>query len=159
MYQAFPSIDAGISDRDLRIEIFTVCESASDNHGRLSLAGTFENVQTPQFPLILPQLLVVVRVRFWPMEGLLHTVRLTVTDPDGRQIMTPVESPASLQPRSDEQSAAYNIMFPLRDVCIEGPGEHAIDFYLNDVLQGRLPLNVLPAPTPADDVREWSHQH
>jgi hypothetical protein len=144
MYQAFQTMDAGIADRDLRIEIFSLCESASDQNGRLSILGTFETVQAQQFPVILHRAMVVLRIRFWPGEGRQHKVRITVTDPDGRQLISPLDSGAALQPRSDDQSSAYNILVHIQELRFEAPGEHTIDFYLNGNLEGRLPFIVLP---------------
>ena len=146
MYQAFAPMDAGISDRDLRIEIFALCESASDQNGRLSILGTFETIQSLQFPVILHQAVVVLRVRFWPTESRQHKVRMMFNDPDGRQVLSPVESDLTLQPPNEDQSAAYNLLLHVRDLRLQAAGEHAIDFFLNDNLQGRLPLIVLPLP-------------
>lgn len=138
-------MDAGITDRNLRIEIFAVCESASDQNGRLSILGTFDSITGFQFPLVLQQAAVVLRLRFWPLESRKHSVRLTTTDPDGRQVMAPVEAAAALMPSLEDQSSAYNIIFNVRDLCLNAPGEHTIDFYLDGSLEGRLPFTVVQA--------------
>ena len=155
MYQPFPTMDAGIADRNLRIEIFCLCESASDQNGRLSIMGTFETVQALQFPVVLHRAMVVLRIRFWPEEGSRHQVRLTATDPDGRQLIVPLDSGAAFQPRCDDQSFAYNILVHLQELRLEGPGEHTIDFYLNGNLEGRLPFTVLAVPPPAEETAAW----
>jgi len=139
-------MDAGIADRNLRIEIFAMCESASDQNGRLSILGTFDSITGVQFPLILQQAAVVLRLRFWPLERRNHSVRLTTTDPDGREVMAPVEAAAALLPSPEDQSSAYNIIFHVRDLCLNSPGEHTVDFYLDGGLEGRLPFTVVQAP-------------
>ena len=122
--------------------MFALCESAADQNGRLSILGSFDDITGSQFPLTLPQAVVVIRLRFWPFESRKHSIRLYLTDPDGRQVMAPVEAEASLTPAVEDQSSAYNIILHVRDVRFHNPGEHTVDFYLNGKLEGRLPFRV-----------------
>ena len=82
-------------------------------------------------------------------------MRLTVTDPDGQQLVLPSTSELTLPPRNEDQSAAYNILIHLREMHIREAGEHTVDFYLNGNLEGRLPFTVLPATEPADEEPVW----
>lgn len=154
MYQTLSSMDAGIADRNLRIEIFTLCESASELNGRLTVMATFDTVTVTQLPAILQQAAIVLRLRFGSLEKRQHAVRLSMTDPDGRQVITPIEASASLLPTLDDLSSAYNIVMHIRDLCLRTSGEHTIDFYLNDNLEGRLPFTVSPALTPPPELNE-----
>jgi len=136
--------DLGIEDGDLRLEVFALCESAVEQGGRLSLLGTYEVVQTTGFPLVLPQVTVVLRVRFWPAESRGHALRLVLTGPDGAVVGAPVEVMARLQPVCGERSAAYNLIAQMHNLRIEEAGEHTFDFYLDGKIEGRLPLCVNP---------------
>jgi len=139
---AFALGDIGIEDRDLRVEIFTLCDGATEHAGRLSLLGTYEVIQALGFPFVLPQVTLVLRVRFWPAECPVHSFRLVLTSPDGEPIGTPVEVMVALQPTRGERSAAYNLIAHLQNLQIEEPGEHTFDFYLDGKIEARLPLCV-----------------
>jgi len=140
--RAFSPVDTGIEDRDLHIEIFAVCDGASEQGGRLSLIGTYDTIGSGSFPFVVPQMTVVLRLRFWPGEARRHNVRLEVTSPDGQRAGSPLEGEMNLHPTDDDLTGAYNIIAHLRDTPIEEPGEHVIDFRLDDQLQGRLPICV-----------------
>jgi len=134
--------DIGIDDCDLRMEMFTLCDGASEQGGRLSLIGTYEAIHAAGFPCVLPQVTVVLRIRFWPQEGNLHLFRLVLTNPDGKPLGVLVDATATLPPFIEDRSTVFNIIAHLQHVGIEEPGEHTLDFYLDDKMAGRLPVNV-----------------
>jgi hypothetical protein len=139
----------GIADRDLRIEMFALCDGAIEQQGRLSLLGTYEAIHVSRFPTLLPQATVVLRVRFWPAENREQSFRFMLTGADGQSIGELIEAKAALRPFCGERSAAYNLIFQLQDLRFEQPGEHSLDFYLNGKLEGRLPICVLEVPMAA----------
>ncbi|MDR3404153.1 MAG: hypothetical protein P4L99_16770 [Chthoniobacter sp.] len=142
MRPAFALSDIGIEDRDLRVEMFVLCDGATEHDGRLSLLGTYDLVHVSNLPCVLPVATVVLRVRFWPEECRVHTFRIVLTSPDGEPVGSPVEVTATLQPACGERSAACNLIVPFQNVRIEKAGEHTFDFYLDDKIEGRLPICV-----------------
>jgi len=141
-------MDAGITDRNLRIEVFALCEGVSDQNGRLSILGTFDSITATSFPVVLQRASVVIRFRFWPMESKNHSFRLIMSDPDGREVTAPIEASATLSPAVEDQSTAYNVILNVHSVRLENPGEHTIDFYLDRHLEGRLPFTVFHTSAP-----------
>jgi len=117
-------MDAGITDRNLRIEVFAICEGISEQNGRLSILGTFDSITATALPVVLLQASVVIRIRFWPMESKEHSFRLIMSDPDGRQVTAPVEASATLTPAVEDHSAAYNVILKF--------GHVTGDFYDNE---------------------------
>jgi hypothetical protein len=138
----FAQLDPGVEDRDLRIEIFAVCDGAVEQDGRLSLVGTYETVCAQVFPFVIAQMTVVLRLRFWPGERRRHSVRLALTSPDGQRVGAAMEGDVTLQPADDERSTAYNLILYARNARIDEPGEYTFDFHLNGRLEGRLPICV-----------------
>jgi len=135
-------IDSGIEDCDLRIEVFSICEAAVDQNGRLSVLGAFENLNVANFPCVLPQSTVAIRLRFWPAEIQQHSVKLVITNPDGRPITQILEAQGINPAASRERSQACNIILQLQNLPIHEAGEYSVDFYLNGQLEGRLPFCV-----------------
>jgi hypothetical protein len=148
MLPAFALGDIGIEDRDLRLEIFALCDGATEHAGRLSLLDTYDVIHSTHFPCVLPRMTAALRVRFWPQECRVHTFRLVLTKPDGEPAGLPMEVMATLQPACEERSGAYNLIAHFQNVQIDGAGEHTLDFYLDGKIEGRLPICVCPAPTP-----------
>ena len=142
----------GIEDRDMRIEVFVICEGATEQNGRLSLVGTYEMVGVPGFPSVLPVVTLALRLRFWPAEGRQHFVRVEMTSPDGVCVVRIGESPITLNPLNPERSIAYNLIGHFKDVRFTEPGEYSVDFYLNGRIESRLPfcvfLNNAPSGNP-----------
>jgi hypothetical protein len=141
----FALSEIGIEDRDLRIEMFVICEGAAEQNGRLSLIGTYDVVHASHLPCVVPQITAALRVRFWPEECRVHTFRLALTRPDGETASEPVEVTATLQPSSEERSAAYNLIAQLQNLLIEEAGEYTLDFYLDGKIEGRLPICICQA--------------
>jgi len=134
----------GISDRDMRIEVFVICEGATEQNGRLSLVGTYEMIGVPAFPSVMPAITIAVRVRFWPAECRRHLVRPEITNPDGGCVVRTGESPITLNPPNPDRSIAYNVIGQFKEVQFDQPGEYSVDFYLNGCIESRLPFCVLP---------------
>jgi len=144
---AFAVADIGIDDRDLRVEIFALCDGATEQDGRLSLLGTYDMVHASHFPCLLPLVTVVLRVRFWPEESRMQRFRFVITGPDGATVADPLEITAQLRTACEERSAACNLIAQFPNVRIEGPGEYTFDFYLNGRMEARLPVCICPQAT------------
>ena len=138
----FTNLVQGMEDSDLRIEIFTLCEGAVEQNGRLSMLGTYDVLHSQCFPLVLPQMTVVIRLRFWPGEARHHRVRLTMVDPDGRVMGAEAEAMINVNGTEEGLAAPYNLIVHMQAIEFEEPGEHAIAFHLDDALEGRLPFCV-----------------
>jgi len=148
--KAKPSLslgEIGIEDKDLRVEIFTLCEGAIEQEGRLSMIGTYETVNADGFPFVIPQVTVVLRLRFWPAEHRNHLMSLTLTGPDGLPVGSPVEVPLTLLQPPQERSNSYNVITRFHNLQIVEPGEYAFDFRLNGRCEGRLPMCVSTPPS------------
>jgi hypothetical protein len=144
---------SGIEDRDARIEVFVICEGATEQDGRLSLIGAYEVIGVPAFPCVSPVITVVLRLRFWPAEGRHHLVRVEMTNPDGACVVRVGETPITLNPLNPERSIAYNLIGHFKDVRFDEPGEYTVDFYLNGRIEGRLPFCVVSNRAGSEGVR------
>jgi hypothetical protein len=135
-------LEAGMEDGDLRIEIFSLCEGAVEQNGRLFLLGIFENVSAPCFPFVLPEMAVVLRVRFWPAEPQQFSARLVVTNPDGRPVTQIPEGLGANPAAHGEQSRSCNLILHIQNLPIDEPGDYSVDFCLNNRLEARLPFSI-----------------
>lgn len=127
---------------DVRFDIFTLCDAAADANGRLSLMGTYEEIGSSSFPFVLPQLTIAMRMRFAPAEGPRHQFKMVLVDPDGGSLGPGIESGFELRARRQDRAVSYNLIVHIQNQMFDEPGCYAIDFYLNDQLEGRLPFYV-----------------
>ena len=141
---AFAVADIGIDDRDLRVEIFALCDGATEHDGRLSLLGTYDVIHVSHFPVLLPLVTVVLRLRFWPQESRMHRFRFVLTAPDGATLADSLDVTGQLRSVCEERSAACNLITQFPNVRIERQGEYSFDFYLDGRLEARLPFCICP---------------
>ena len=152
--QKFTDTAPGMDDADLRIEMFTLCEGVVEQNGRLSLVGTYDALTPPCLPSVIPQMTVLLRLRFWPGEGAAHQVRLAVIDPDGKAVGAPAEAMIQLNFAEEDRAANYNLIVHIQALTFEEPGDYTIDFHLNEALEGRLPFWVHQSPDGGDHGRD-----
>ncbi|MDR2481332.1 MAG: hypothetical protein LBD07_03445 [Spirochaetaceae bacterium] len=74
----------------MHTEIFTFCDFAQENNGKLTIVGTFDTILTRQFPCVHPQLSMVIRVRFNIGEFCGHDFRIETRDIDGERCIEPI---------------------------------------------------------------------
>ena len=131
----------------MKIEVFTLCEAAEDQDGRLSLFGTYERISVPHLPFQLAVGTIALRLRFTFMETGIHSLCLRCVGPDGDSVMEPVGCSFDITSFPDTDSAACNLILPLPILTLQEAGEHSFDFYRENDLLAQLPLLVAgPAP-------------
>ncbi|MDR2600858.1 MAG: hypothetical protein LBC53_00150 [Spirochaetaceae bacterium] len=93
-------------NRIMKPEIFTFCDFAQENNGKLTIVGTFDTIVVRNFPYIHPHISVVVRLRFdlWEIKD--HTFRIEMRDLNGGCAIKPVEG--KLQTSSGENTTAVS---------------------------------------------------
>jgi hypothetical protein len=126
----------------MRLEVFATCEDADLVDGKLSLLHCFGRIHVPGVPFRVPEMVVVVRLRLEPSEVGTHHYGLCLVDPDGG---APVELGSGkfvAVPLADDRACLCNVIVRLQNVPLPQGGDYSLDFSLDGVLTGRLPLSV-----------------
>ena len=84
----------------MKIEVFALCDAATESHGKLNVLGTFDQLVAARLPVIHPACAVALRIRFDVHEAIEHRIRLRMVDPDGQPFIKEME--ASIRPRFGE---------------------------------------------------------
>ena len=126
----------------MRVEVFALCEHASDENGRLTILRSFDVVNGSVLPATIPDVVLAVRLKFWPSETGTHQIAVHFIDPDGVPLIEPVASAIVIQPQYEDRPCGYNLFIKFRELTCVTTGEHGFDFYLDGVLEARLPLYV-----------------
>jgi hypothetical protein len=125
----------------MEIEIFTLCDYAVDNAGKLTIVGTFDNVNVQTLPW--QQMLgIAVRLRFEKKQIGKHLFELKIIDPN-KTIAGNINGDINvMQPIAPMQYSSVNAAFNL-GLQINSKGVHTIELYIDNEFKSGLSFNVI----------------
>lgn len=127
----------------MNIEIFALCDAATDYNGRLNLLGTFDSIRAKQFPVAHPHCAVALRVRFDSIEEGEHAVRISIIDEDGKSIGPSVDGNIGVKFPPNFLSVCANVVLNINGMKFDKPGRYSIDLAIDNRYEKSLPLNVV----------------
>ncbi len=130
----------------MKVEMFVLCDAATEYMGKLNILGTFDTIHARQTPAAHPLCAVAMRLRFERSERGDHRVRVNVVDADGQLVVPPLD--ANLQVRFPDQISSYalNLILNLQGVRFAQFGEYSIDLIADSQPVASLPLFVREMP-------------
>ena len=134
----------------LKLEIFTLCDSAVDYGGKVCILGAFDSVAAAEAPYTVSHCAVVARMRFHRIEEGNHKLRVTLADQDGKMIMPNVDAQVGVRFTEKAQSATFNLVMQINGLKLDQFGEYTVDLAVDGVHQGSLPLYFAQTPKPAE---------
>jgi Family of unknown function (DUF6941) len=123
-------------------EIVTLCHSAIEQGGQLSILAAFNTINVAELPHKFPPFTLACRLRFEPSEAGDRQLKVTVADPDGR-VLGQMMVAFQLFPHLFAPAATMNLVFPISGMELRSAGEHAIDLTLDDRRAVRTPFYVI----------------
>ena len=130
----------------MKVELFVLCDAATDYQGKLNLLGTFDAIWAKQMPAVHPLCAVVLRMRFMAREEGEHKVKISIVDGDGKAVVRPVEAAVNIQFKNTPlMSMATNMILNLQglkfpayceysiDLAIDGRQEVSLSLYVNKI--------------------------
>ena len=133
----------------MEVEIFTLCDAATDQGGKLNILGTFDAIRVRQFPAVHPHCAIALRVRFDRIEAGSHKVKIALVDEDGRPILPNVDGQIGVQMPRGAGSFCANLVLNINSLKFEREGQYAIDLALDGRQEKSLPLSVALMPPEA----------
>lgn len=130
----------------MKIEIFSLCDAATDNRGKLNILGTFDQIYAAKMPVVHPACAIALRMRFDKMEEGSHKVNLQLVDPDGRPVFQPMEGQVHPRMADDVDSIAVNLILNFQHVKFESFADYQINLAIDDQSVSSLPLRVRELP-------------
>ena len=132
----------------MKIEVFALCDAATDNRGKLNILGTFDQIYAAKMPVVHPACAIALRMRFDKIEEGLHKVKLEFVNPDGIPVFQPMEGDVNPRMGSDIGSMAVNLILNFQHVKFEQFADYQINLAVDDVSLASLPLRVREMPRP-----------
>ena len=123
----------------MKIELFTFCDFAQENSGKLTIVGTFDTIISRNFPCIHPQLSVVIRLRFDLWEFSNHQFKIETRDLDGEMVIKPIQG--NLEVKGAGNATAVNhLVFTISNLHFKSSGVINFILYIDDKEQTSIPL-------------------
>lgn len=124
----------------MEIEIFTLADFAQDNNSKLTIVGTFDSINTKQFPAVHPACTVASRLRFAAKESGEHNFKLRLIDSKGKEVIQPIEGNINIGIPPNGQFASINIVVNFNQLKFETAGRYSFELYIDGDWKSGLPL-------------------
>jgi len=132
----------------MKIEVFALCDAATDNRGKLNILGTFDQIYAVKMPVVHPSCAIALRLRFDKMEEGAHKIKLQMINPDGVPVFQAMEGEVRPRMGVDVGSVAVNLILNFQHVKFDEFADYQINLAVDDVSQASLPLRVRQIPRP-----------
>jgi len=126
----------------MKIELFTVCDFAADYAGKLSVVGIFDTISANQAPVVHPHWCVAVKFRFERIEEGQKKLRISLSDFDGKPVLSPIEMPVVATIPAGTSSSTLNIVVNVGGIKFDRFGEYSIDLAIDGRHEASTPLYV-----------------
>jgi len=128
----------------MKVELFTLCDYAQENGGKLTVVGTFDTIISKSFPCTHPQLSVVIRLRFDVWEFTNHSFRIESNDLDGEMSIEPIQGGVDVQ-GAGNATAVSHLVFTISNLHFRKSGVLNFVLYVDDKELMSLPLYIRKA--------------
>jgi hypothetical protein len=126
----------------MEIEIFTLCDFAQDNNGKLTIVGTFDTLFTQQLP-VMQNCSVVAKLRLANSEAGHHSVKLKFLNTDGKEFFESPMFNIDLRANPNADYSAIPLIMNLHPLKLDKAGKYAIELYHNGEFQSGLKLTLV----------------
>ncbi|MDR0389987.1 MAG: hypothetical protein LBH73_07945 [Spirochaetaceae bacterium] len=123
----------------MKTELFTLCDFAQENGGKLTIVGTFDTIIAREFPCIHPHLSIVIRLRYDLWEFGNHSFRIESRDLDGDMSIEPVSGHIEVKGVGNA-SAVSHLVFSISNLQFKSSGVVNFVLYIDDKEMTSIPL-------------------
>jgi hypothetical protein len=125
----------------MKIELFTFCDFAQENGGKLTIVGTFDTIIARNFPFSHPQLSVVIRLRFDLWEFSHHSFRIETRDLNGEMSMDAITGNVEVKGVGNATTVSH-LVFSISNLHFRSPGVVNFALYIDDKELSSIPLYI-----------------
>ena len=126
----------------MKVEIFTLCDAATDSGGKLNILGSFDHIWANNIPATHPLCAIAARIRFARIEEGNHKLKVTFADVDGKLVLPGLEASLAIRFGPDAPTIATNVVLCIQKIKLETFGEYTIDLAIDGRHEGSIPLYV-----------------
>ena len=126
----------------MEIEIFTLCDFAQDNGGKLIIVGTFDSMQAKAFPVRHPACSIACRLRFSKKEHGPHTVAVRFTDHQNNELVQPLEAEIMVEEPTLSDHSTINLVINYNNIEFKNAGRYSFELSMDGEWKTGLPLQL-----------------
>ena len=134
----------------MELEIFTLCDFAKSQGGKLILFGPFDAIFTDKEPYIHRTCSLAMRIRFTRTEEGQHPFKLNILDQDGNRVFEELAGNIKVKLRVGMLSAATDISIDIHNLKFPKFGEYSVRLTLDGREEKPLPIQILRSTQPED---------
>jgi hypothetical protein len=132
----------------MKTEIFTLCDAATEQQGKMNLLGSFDHLWARQEPISHPGCALALKLRFSKIEEGDHKIKITFGNEDGQLIMPPLEAPVVVRVAPGESTSIAHLVLNMQQLKLPKFGEYSIDLAVDGRAESSLPLYVRKIEDP-----------
>lgn len=126
----------------MQIEVFSLCDAATGDLGKLNMLGAFDTIWTTKIPIVYPQCAIALRMRFEHDERGEHKIVVSFIDLDGKPIIPPANGNMNINFTDEQRSGAANLILNIQRIELKNYGDYSIDLAVDGRREASLPLFV-----------------
>ncbi|EDY81307.1 hypothetical protein VDG1235_925 [Verrucomicrobiia bacterium DG1235] len=124
------------------VEIFSICDAATDYGGRLNLLGAFEGIAASSAPIVRERCSLAVRIRFDASETGSHKLEVRFVDKDGKAVGPKMGANLTVKIHAGRTSGAHNLVLNINRLQFPAFGTYDIQLLVDGEKRSSLPLLV-----------------
>ena len=126
----------------MTIDIFTLCDNARNYGDKLVIMGSYTNIVTKSFPLTIPEIATVTRIRFHDDEREEYDIQIYLKkENNDTYLITPQKVKANTKEILGK-NPVINYIVKANNVVIPEPGVYKMILSINDKIQATSDLYV-----------------
>lgn len=129
----------------MNIEVFVICDAASESGGKLYIMGVFDKITANQLPAKHPACTILVKLRFKQPEEGEHKISVELSDDKGEFLIPKFEKPFQVK-TGEEGYASNNFIINIQNMIIKRYGENTVKLIIDGKFVTSTPLFVERGP-------------
>jgi len=126
----------------MNVEVFSLCDAATIDQGKLNMLGAFDIIWASNFPVIHPQCAIALRIRFVSSEKGDHAIVVNFVDADGKNIIPPAKGVIKVNFPDGQMSSSANLILNIQGLKLPNEGQYSINLAVDGSDKASLPLLV-----------------
>ena len=126
----------------MKVEIFTLCEFAKNEPGKLTIIGAFDTIHATKLPAVMQLAAIAIRIRFDRIEEGTKRIRFNVIDADGKLIIPSLEIPVTVNFPPSASTANCWFAAIIQRILFPHFGEYSVELAVDGRSEGSIPLFV-----------------
>lgn len=124
------------------VEIFSICDAATDYGGRLNILGAFEGIAASSAPIQRDRCSLAIRMRFEAAETGEHSIDIQFMDADANPVGPRVTAKVNVKVHAGRASGAHNLVLNINGMRFPHFGVYDIQLKVDSVVRSSIPLLV-----------------